>query len=801
MQDFREAIRTCEACPLFEQKGRAVPGIGPTPAKVMLVGEGPGFEEAQTGRPFVGASGRKLDVLFSLLPWPREDCYVTNVVKHRTLVNGVPKNRPPKVSEIKACRTFLEREFEAVQPEIIITLGGTSGPAFDPSLRNKLKQQHGRPRRIEYCGRDVILYPTFHPAYALRDPNVWALLAQDFHLMEERLAQAGLPAKDVDYQLITDEQAALWVSGYSEFGFDLETTSPMRGGRFAVQEADIVGYSISTQSNRGAYTEGRPSLLGWHLSSSVQTKVCHNLKFEVGRLRKTGITLRGFEDTKLAAYLLQLPSSHLKDLTRDLLGREPISYAQATEGRDMSELDPSEIVDYAAADADNTLQIWQRLKPKLIEEGLWKLYKDVELPLVPIIDAMEGLGVKVDEAATTKLLLELDAALGEEGRKVYAAGLPETYSISSRQQLASGLFELSAPIKTRTTDGYLKTDKATLEAVRWWRPELIDGIRDYRAIRGLRARVSKYLSLRDPGNGRLHPSINQCGHIEEVSDSATESPRTGRLSMSNPNMQNNPHHGEKVLHWAPRLRKCFVPSDGMLFVAADVSQQEPRIVSVVAPEPQMAADFTEDIPIYGPIGEAIYGRLINKHEDEREWHVAKTFFLSLLYGAGWQKLMEIEYTFTPAQARRGHARVVGRYPGLVGFGERVKAELHEKGYAQDYFGRRRYLPGVFTNDARLVAAAEREAINMHVQGPAATLIKMAMLRVDDFIRREGLAARLLLQVHDELVLEVPPQELPILAPVLQTMCDGIMPINFPVEVNVGKNWGEMKPYEGGTNGA
>ena len=234
---------------------------------------------------------------------------------------------------------------------------------------------------------------------------------------------------------------------------------------------------------------------------------------------------------------------------------------------------------------------------------------------------------------------------------------------------------------------------------------------------------------------------------------------------------------------------------GYILVAADVGQQEPRIASLVAPEPTLMADFKKGRTPYALIAEDIYAREIVKGVDEQEWHTAKTFFLALVYGAGAGKLKEIDPRLTMEQSRRGYDRVVGWYEGMAKFQTKVASEIYRNGYARDWFGRVRWFPGIYSAIESQRQAALREAINFHIQGPAASCIKIAMRSLWDGIHDTGLDAHLLLQVHDEVILEVRESQLDSLIKEVDAMLIDVMPIPFPVEPQVGVTWAEMIPYE------
>ena len=586
-------------------------------------------------------------------------------------------------------------------------------------------------------------------------------------------------------------------------GFDLETTSPRRGKHLAVQECQIIGYSVSWSPNQGVYVSGPPGVfMKGVLEDSRITKVCHNSKFEYSVLRNHGIELVGFEDTKLAAYLLGYHTTHLKVLARQLLGREPITYEQVTQGGEMSDLSPEEIVDYAAADADNTRRLWlEHLEPALRKEpGLMETYQHIERPLVPVLGRMEQEGIGVDEERTKRLWKKFGEMRNEEVQVVeWMLGIEGL----TNPKLAKALEVVGAPIKKRTEGrGWMATDEDTLEEIRAWWPELIGAIigkrgnleqgedkkvGGARGLEKLAGYMKQFIELRGP-DGRLHTSFNQAGHWEEVSEPGSDgrSPVTGRLSSSGPNLQQVPHHvGEGI---GKEVRKCLVARDGCVLVSADIEQEEPRIVALVAPEEQMQRDFDAGVPIYGPMGEAVYGYEISKKDNPHEWFVAKTFFLAVLYGANWTKLQEIDPQLSRARAKRGWERLHERYPGISRF-RQATIEEAQQGHVTDWFGRKRWIAKVWSGDKLMREAGYREAVNMKIQGPAASVMKLALLKVD---RELGeLEGRLLLAVHDEVVIECREEAIDKVMEVCYSMTEGLMPIKLPVEVKVGRSWGEL----------
>jgi DNA polymerase-1 len=581
-------------------------------------------------------------------------------------------------------------------------------------------------------------------------------------------------------------------------GFDYETTSPQRGGRFAIHECKVVGYSLSTGPGDAIYVGGRPpaELFGQGIKF-----ICHQAKFEIIQTRNLGLELPDFEDTKLAAFLVGELSTHLKHLTKQLLDIEPITYAMATGGKDMGELDPASIVDYAAADADHTLRLWtEHLAPAMDRLGVRKLYDEVEKPLVPVLAAMEARGIYLDAAearSTRKAFLRRSHGALLRARFY---GLPSGVSLTSSNKLGRWLSDAGAPVRDRTpAAGLPVTDANHLGWIRGqgWRSRLMDAILEFKNFTKLAQFPTQYLKLVDE-DGVLHYNINQCGSWDDTSEDTTESPITGRLSMSGPNLNQIPHHGrgkdDTYERYGDAIRSCLRARAGYVFLAADVAQQEPRITAVVAPEPQLLKDFAEGRSPYGPMGEAIYGYPIGKHTHKPEWHTSKTFFLAYVYGCEWTKLLEIDPHMSLEQAKAGYERVARKYLGLPDFRERVIAEARAEGLTRDYFGRIRKLPGLKSVDTGVRMEAERQAVNMQIQGPAATMLKMAMLRLDE--RLEGLDAHLLLPTHDEVLLEVREDLVDTVARMVYPIMDGIMPIEMPMEVSVGRDLGKMREYEG-----
>jgi len=584
---------------------------------------------------------------------------------------------------------------------------------------------------------------------------------------------------------------------------DFETTST--GGAYWAHQSRIVGFSVSTKEGEALYIAGIPTQE--ILDAPVQWSAW-NAKFETLQLLRAGLVPPPFDDPKIMSYLLGKTSTHLKIMTKQELGIDPITYEQATQGRDMGDIPPSEIVEYAAADADHTLRLWNKLRPELERLGLYGLYERVERPLVPVLARMEMRGVRVDRREALKARFYFYRLMQSAIRRAHDVGLPTDVSPTSHDQLGAWLDSVDAPCRERTEVKNLpKTDIANLKwlAAQGWRPDLMSAILDLKEKQKLRSFAASYYKL-SAWDGCLHPSINQCGHEEETSEDSADSPVSGRLSISNPNLSQIPHHGlnkgPDYEEYGRILRRCLVARPGYVLLAADVGQQEPRVAALTCPIPEFQEAFEGGGSIYGPFAEALFGRPIDKEADPQEWMVAKKCVLSFLWRSSdpkpWiQRLMEMYPGMTLEAAKDANRRVVKAYPSAARFRDRVKLELREKGYVRDWFGRIRWLPGAFDPDRRTREAALREGMNQHIQGPAASCLKLSMIWLDEVFRAREWDAHLLLPIHDELVLEVKEELVPLVAVTVAFMGSrGVhgMPIDFPIEIKVGPNLGDMTSY-------
>ena len=600
------------------------------------------------------------------------------------------------------------------------------------------------------------------------------------------------------------------ITDAKEIAIDVETRDPdlkTHGPGWARNVGEVVGVAVAVDGWK-TYIPLR-HLGGGNLDERVVSKwlkrvfecpadkIMHNAQYDAGWIRRMGFNINGrIIDTMMTAGLLDENrfSYSLNALSYEHLGKVKSEKTLSDAAREFG-LDPKAelwklpahfVGPYAETDAELTLELWRNFVPKLNTEDLWSVHK-LEADLLPCLIDMtwNGVRVDIDRAETTKQeLLKREKSLLRKIKKVSGQEV-EIWAATSVAKAFDSM-SVSYPKTEKGNPSFTKTFLSEHPS------EIAQLIVEAREINKTHSTFINTILRHVSGAGRIHAHINQL----RSDDGGTVS---GRISMSTPNLQQVPHHGRgkgaEYEEYGKRIRGCLVARSGYVLVAADVGQQEPRIASLVAPEPTLMADFKKGRTPYALIGEDIYGREIVKGVDEQEWHTAKTFFLALVYGAGAGKLKEIDPRLTMEQSRRGYDRVVGRYGGLAKFQTKVASEIYRNGYARDWFGRVRWFPGIYSAIESQRQAALREAINFHIQGPAASCIKIAMRSLWDGIHDTGLDAHLLLQVHDEVILEVRESQLDSLIKEVDAMLIDVMPIPFPVEPQVGVTWAEMIPYE------
>jgi len=569
---------------------------------------------------------------------------------------------------------------------------------------------------------------------------------------------------------------ALWDAEH--WGFAVADSSPPGGGQQAsVRDAGPPrGVAISTAAGASAYVDLENFEEGTEAAAPLQdvlangllSKSVHDLKRAVALLAPLGIEPEGVtDDTLLAAYLLDPIRSkyELADLAREATGADGAGDAPAGWAEEQWR---------AAEAADLTAQTAHVLHGRLLEQGLEAIYTEIELPLAPLLYRMERAGLRVD----TKVLSELSKYLGAEleklTQKIYQVAGRE-FKINSPKQVGDVLEELNISSGRKTSTGRVSTSKAVLEelAQSYELPRLII---EYRELDKLKTVYTDSLPEQIAEDGRIHGQLNQTVTA------------TGRLSSSEPNLQNIPIRTEL----GRRIRRAFVAEKGNKLVSADYSQLELRLLAHVTHDPVMLDAFQKNDDIHERTARLVFGAK-TKEELKEARRFAKIVNFAIAYAIEPFGLSQ-RVGISRKEAKKVIDDYYETYKGVHRFMEEVPEKAREMGYVRSIYGRIRPIPGINDRNGNVRARAEREAINHPIQGSASDIVKIAMLHVDEAIRREGLKARMLMQVHDELLMEAPEEEAERVAELLRREMESAVELDVPliVEVGTGDNWMETK---------
>ena len=565
----------------------------------------------------------------------------------------------------------------------------------------------------------------------------------------------GLKETPHDYQLIESEEEARKIRDYfltkEILSFDTETTSTnaidaeLVGLSFAVEEFKAVYVAVPAEREAAQRMIDifRPLYEDEHIM-----KVGQNIKYDYEVLRRYGIEVRGpMFDTMLAHYIVQPELHHNMDyMAETLLGYQTIHIDQligprGKGQRSMRDLQPQEVYEYAAEDADVTLRLKNVLEQKLKEVDGERLFYDIEMPLVPVLAEMELTGVCLDTAALAETGKNFNRRLAEYEQKIYAeAG--ETFNISSPKQVGDILFGkmkiVDKPKKTKK--GQYVTSEEVLTQLRSRAP-IVDDILSYRGLKKLLGTYVEALPrLINPRTGHIHTCFNQAITA------------TGRLSSSDPNLQNIPIRDDD----GKEIRKSFVPEPGCLFFSADYSQIELRIMAHLSQDEHMLDAFRSGTDIHAATAAKIWHVPVEEVTPEQR-KKAKQANFGIIYGISTYGLAQ-RMNISNSEARQLIDDYFATFPRVKAYMDEAIATCREKGYAETIFHRRRYLPDIASRNATVRGFAERNAINAPIQGSEADIIKVAMIHIFKRFATEGLRSRMILQVHDELNFSVYPEE-------------------------------------------
>ena len=569
----------------------------------------------------------------------------------------------------------------------------------------------------------------------------------------------------------------------SEFCFDTETTD------LDLFKAEIVGMSFSWKSGQGVYVPIPQNCdLAVAIISKFQLvfqsdalKIAQNLKFDMAILGRYGLTMKGpFFDTMLAHYLVEPDQRHnMQVLSEHYLKYTPISIDEliGKKGKNqgnMSQVPLAQIAEYAAEDTDVTYQLKDKLSPQLKERELFEVYDQIEIPLVPVLLEMEREGVRIDADFLNDYSKELQRQALEMQTKIFESAGTQ-FNISSPQQVGTILFEVlklsDKPKKTKT--GQYQTDEETLMSLKG-KHDIIDHILSFRALQKLKSTYVDALPvLVKPQTGRVHTSFNQAVAA------------TGRLSSQNPNLQNIPIRTDL----GKEIRKAFIPRDeNHALLSADYSQIELRIIAHISGDETMIEAFNQGIDIHTATAAKVWGVSIDEVDKDMR-RKAKTVNFGIIYGIsafGLSQRVNIPRT----EAKEIIDNYFQQFPGIKRYMDETIQRARETGYVETLSGRKRILRDINSRNATVRGFAERNAINAPIQGSAADMIKIAMIHIQEWLKGTDLQTKMILQVHDELLFDVPKNEIEEVSQKVKQLMESAMSLKVPVlvETGVGSNW-------------
>ena len=595
---------------------------------------------------------------------------------------------------------------------------------------------------------------------------------------------------DCDYRVVDtqgDLEAMIAViQETGSFAFDTEasSTDPM--------SAELAGLSFSVDGGRAWYVpvghrtgqqlplEDVMAAVRPLFTAEGLKRSAHNANYDLTLLSNYGVDPYRVvdHDTMIAAHLLGNNRLGLKPLALSILGREMTEITdligKGARQKTFNEVEISDGAPYAAADADCTLRLRRHFESPLEAQGLGDLFADVELPLVPVLVEMQRAGVRLDAGILHEMSRDLHEQLEQIQTELFES-IGHSVNINSPKQLSDLLFgELGLPKSRRTRSGY-STDANALEALKGLHPA-VDKILDYRQVSKLKSTyVDALPEMVNPATGRIHTSYHQTGSA------------TGRVSSSDPNLQNIPVRTEL----GRQVRRAFVADSGCQLLSADYSQIELRVLAHMSQDPSLLEAFRRGEDIHAATASQMFNVPINDVDAEQR-RIAKVLNFGVIYGLGPYGISQ-QTGFSREEGRHFIETYLSQYPGINGYLESVKERTRNVMYAETLLGRRRYLPDIQSTNHNTRAAAERMAINMPIQGTAADIMKKAMINVRARMINEQMRSSMILQVHDELVFEVPDDEMDVMTELVMDEMPAAMDLDVTLKVDVksGYSWGDF----------
>ena len=618
-------------------------------------------------------------------------------------------------------------------------------------------------------------------------PDLFASIQDEEQEASKKSILSDLKTTTHEYFLIDTEEEARHICEYfltfDILSLDTETTS------VDALEAKLVGLSFAVEGGKAWYvavpreTEKARRMVEIFrpvYESRKIRKVGQNLKYDLTVLQSYGIHLQApMFDTMLAHYLIQPELRHNMDILAETylqyrtIHIEELIGPKGKNQKNMADLSPTDIRDYACEDADVTLRLMHPLQKELEENGLTSVFNDIEMPLMPVLAKMERNGVRLNTETLKETGHHFEARMHQLEEEIFSI-VGHSFLLTSPRQVGEVLFdELHLDEKAKKTkSGQYSTSEEVLEKLKDRSP-VVEKILQHRALKKL---LSTYIDalpkLINPATGHIHTSFNQAVTA------------TGRLSSSNPNLQNIPVRGED----GREIRKAFVPDEGCLFFSADYSQIELRIMAHLSGDEHLISDFCEGKDIHAATASRVFHKPLDEvTRDERR--KAKTANFGIIYGIsafGLAERMEVSRT----EAKELISNYFTTYPKVKEYMNKSVEVARERGYILTEFGRRRYLPDIHSRNAVVRGYAERNAVNAPIQGTAADIIKLAMVRIDHRFEEEGIRSKMILQVHDELNFSVIPEEMERVRAIVINEMESAYKMSVPLIADCGEgdNW-------------
>jgi DNA polymerase-1 len=629
------------------------------------------------------------------------------------------------------------------------------------------------------------------------DRNEVAKLFQELEFIKllPRLPQIQAESpqpSEVKCHIVNTKTALEQLIGELEKAQDLAIEVETTGEKAAM--ADLIGIAVSPARGEAFYIPlghqglNQPQQLPLtQVTAGLKTilentgigKIAYNGKHVMAVLAGYGLKLENLNfDPMLAAYLLGEKSLGLKALAFNKLGIEMSTPAELSgvgkKQSSLSLLEVNQIADYFCASVEIVWSLKESLEAELRKQGLWQLFTEVEMALIPVLVAMERDGILLDTDLLRAMSMEQGQQLLKLEREIYSS-VGHQFNINSPQQLGKVLFgELKLPQSRRTKTGY-STEASVMEALRGTHP-VIELILKYRQLSKLKSTyVDALPALINHNTGRVHTSFNQTGTA------------TGRLSSSDPNLQNIPIRGET----GSKIRKAIIAPPGAYLLSADYSQIDLRVLAHLSRDPGLIAAFAQDEDIHAMTASKIFGIPADEVTPDMRRN-AKTVNFGVVYGMSDYGLEQVT-NLSREEASQFIALYFEKYPGVKEYLEATKEQARKLGYVQTVMGRRRFLPEINSSNRMVREAAERMAINAPVQGSSADIIKIAMINLHREMEKRNLKSKMLLQIHDELLFEVPEKEVEEMKSLVAELMSGAVELSVPVKIDIklGRNWGEM----------